>query len=115
MREIVKPFVVGTLALAALFGSPALSSAGTPPLRVVTYCECTCWYSGGSVEVTFTTDRSCSIYERRTRNCKDKAGALHKGELRACKNVPPMKQGEPPANVRPGGARPPVGPLQKQP
>ena len=115
MRAIVKGFVIGTLGLAVLFGSTAVSSAGRLPIAVATYCECTCWYSGGSVEVTFTTDQSCSIYERRTRNCKDKAGALHKGELRACKKVPGVIQGEPPAKVPPGGVRPPVGPLQKQP
>ena len=115
MRGIVRAFVVGTLGLAVLVGSPALSSAGTPPIAAVTYCGCTCWYSGGSVEVTFTTDRSCSIYERRTRNCKDKAGALHKGELRACKKVSGVIQGEPPANVPPGGVKPPGGTLQKRP
>jgi hypothetical protein len=115
MRAIVRGFVVGTVGLAVLVGSPAVSLAQRPPTARVTLCECTCWYSGGSAEVTFTTDRSCSTYNRRTWNCKDKAGGLHKGELQACKRAPGVIQGEPPAKVPPGGARPPVGPLQKQP
>jgi len=115
MRGIMKGFVVGTLGLAVLFGSPGVSLAQRPPISVAAFCECTCWYTGGSVQVTFTADRNCGIYNRRTWTCKDKAGGLHKGELQACKRAPGVIQSEPPAKVPPGSVRPPVGPLQKQP
>ena len=44
MRAIVKVFVVGTLGLAVLFGSPAVSFAG-PKLLRPPGCQCTCWYA----------------------------------------------------------------------
>ena len=124
MRTIVKGFVVGTLGLAVLFGSPALSLAGPLPTPRVTFCGCTCWYwgAGGHTAhkgVTFTTDRSCSIYNRQTCYCdgqtcysKYNSGAGYKGELLDCKNTPPMIQGEPPAPVPPGVVKPQVVPSQ---
>ena len=124
MRAIVKVFVVWTLGLTVLLGSAPVSSAA-PPIPVVTYCGCTCWYSGAggktqSKGVTFTTDRSCSIYNRQTWYCdgqrcywKYNAGAWYKGELIGCKNTLPMKQVEPPAGA--GGVGPQVPPSQKQP
>ena len=125
MRAIVKVFVVWTLGLAVLFGSPALSSAAPPPIPVVTYCVCTCWYRWLSSTgwksmgkgVTFTTNDSCSIYNRQKCFCdgqtcysKDNAEARYKGELLGCKNTLLMKQAEPPVNAPPGGVRPPVTP-----
>jgi len=121
MRAIVKVFVVWTLGLTVLFGSPALSSAA-PPIAAVTYCGCTCWYSGAggktqSKGMTFTTDRSCSIYSGQTCYCDDQrcyreynAAARYKGALYDCKSTPPLIQSEPPAPVPPGGVRPPVAP-----
>lgn len=125
MRGIVRAFVVGTLGLVVLFGSAVVSSAGRPPIPVATYCGCTCWYSGPggktqSKGVTFTSDKSCSVRNGQTCFCDDqtcylevKRGSLYKGLLQTCKKVPPVIQGEPPAKVPPGGARPPIGPLQK--
>ncbi len=110
-QRIVKLFVVGTVGLAVLFGSSPVSVA-----QRATICGCTCWYSGASgkvasEEVTFTTDRSCSIHNGQTWDCKDNAGALHKGSLAACKNITPAIQGESPP-PGPGGVRPPVAPGQ---
>ena len=120
MRPFVKVFVVWTLGLAVLFGSPAVSSAGPPPTARVTFCGCTCWYSGagGKTEskgVTFTTDRSCSIYNGQTCYCngqtcypKYNEGAMYKGALYDCKSTSPLKRSEPPTKVPPGGITPPV-------
>jgi hypothetical protein len=120
-QRIVKGFVIGTLGLAVLFASPAVSLAERPQIPIVTYCGCTCWYSGAggkttSMQVTFTTDKSCSIYNRQTCYCdgqtcypKYNAGARYKGELFGCKNTLPMKQAEPSANAPAGGVKPPVG------
>src|SRR5712692_2896863 len=122
MRGIVKVFLAGTLGLAVLIGSPAVSVAA-PPIPVATFCGCTCWYSGAggkttSMQATFTTDKSCSIYSGQTCYCdgqtcypKYNAGARYKGALYDCKRTLPMKQAEPPANVPPsgpGGVRPPA-------
>jgi len=92
MRGIAKVFVVGTLGLTVLLGAPAVSVA-----QRATLCECTCWYSGAggkatSAEATFSTDGSCSIHNGRTWDCKDNAGALHKGRLAACKNIRPASR-----------------------
>jgi len=114
-QRIGKRLMVWTLGLAVLFSSPGISLAQRPPISVAAYCECTCWYTGGSVQATFIADGSCSTYDRRTWTCKDKAGRSHKGELRACKRATGVLQGEPPATVPPGGARPPAGTLQKSP
>jgi hypothetical protein len=123
MRAIVKILVIGAMGLAVLFASLAVSLAGPPPTPVVTYCGCTCsyWGAGGNRAdkgVTFTTDRSCSIFNHQTCYCNGQtcyseqhAGAGYKGELQACKNTLPMKQAEPPVNVPPGGVRPPVNVL----
>lgn len=120
MREIVKLFVVWTLGLAVLFGSPGVGFAQRPPISVAAYCECTCWYSGAGgnttrMQVTFTTDKSCSIYSGQTCYCdgqtcypKYNAGARYKGALYDCKRTLPMKQAEPSAPVPPGGVKPPV-------
>lgn len=123
MRAIVKVFVVGTLGLAVLFASP-MPSLAAPPIPVVTYCGCTCWYSGAggkttSMQATFTTDKSCSIYNGQTCYCdgqtcywKYNAGARYKGALYDCKRTLPMKQAEPPTNVPPtgtSGVKSPIG------
>lgn len=131
MRETVKVLVAWTLSMAALFGPPAVTLAGPSPTPHVTFCGCTCWYSGAggkttSMGVTFTTDRNCSsIYNRETCYCngqtcypKYNAGASYKGELIDCKNTLPMKQAEPAVTVPStgtGGVKPPGGPGQKQP
>ena len=70
----MKVFVVWTLGLAVLLGSSAVSLAGPPPTPLATFCWCTCWYSGAGgkttgAEVTFTTDRSCSMYNGQTCYC----------------------------------------------
>jgi len=118
--SVAKVFVVGTMGLAVVFASPALSLAERPQIPVVTYCGCTCWYSGAGGEtqrkgVTFTTDKICSIYNGQTCYCdgqtcysKYNAGAQYKGELQACKEIAPMIQGEPPTPVPPRGVKPPV-------
>jgi hypothetical protein len=123
MREIVKVFVAWILGLAVLFGSAAVSSAGPLLSPIATFCGCTCWYSGAggkttSMQATFTTDKSCSIYSGQTCYCdgqtcypKYNAGARYKGALYDCKRTLPMKQAEPSAPVPPGGVKPPVGPL----
>jgi len=122
MKANVKGVVASTLMLAALFGPPGVSSAGPPPIPVVTYCGCTCWYSGAggkttSMQATFTTDKSCSIYSGQTCYCdgqtcypKYNAGARYKGALYDCKRTLPMKQAEPSAPVPPGVVKPPVVP-----
>ena len=119
-RRIVNVFVVWTLGLVVLFGSPALSVAA-PPTPVATFCGCTCWYSGAggktlSKGVSFTTDRSCSIYNGQTCFCNDQtcylkpdAGTRYKGAVTACKKTLPMKQAEPSANAPTGGVKPPAG------
>jgi hypothetical protein len=124
MRAMVRGFAVGTLGLAVLLGSPAVSSAGPPPAARVTFCGCTCWYSGAggktqSKGVTFTTDQSCSIYNHQTCYCDDqtcyleaKTGVRYKGALYECKRTLPLKESEPPAPVPPGGMKPPVAPVK---
>lgn len=121
MREIVKPFVAGTLGLAVLFGSAAVSWGQRPPIAVATYCGCTCWYSGAggktqSKGVTFTTDKSCNVRNGQTCFCDDqtcylefKREARYKGALYDCKRtLPSLKQSEPPTPVPPSGVKPPV-------
>ena len=119
MRAIVKGFVMWTLGLAVLVGSPAVSSAAPPP-PVVPNCGCTCWWSvpDGKKEVSFTTDRSCSIYKGQRCYCNDQtcylkynAGVKYSGYLEECKNTR-MKQAEPPAGA--GGVKPPITPGQLQ-
>ena len=121
MRAMVRGFVIWTLGLAMLFGSSAASSAA-PPIPVVTYCGCTCWYSGpggktATKGMTFTTDKSCSIYSGQTCYCDDqtcslepKEGARYKGALYDCKKTLPMKQIEPAPTVPQRGVKPPVAP-----
>ena len=119
MRAIVKVFVVWTLGLTVLFGSAAVSSAA-PPTAVVTYCGCTCWYSGAGGKtatkgVTFTSDKSCSVHSGRTCFCDDQTcylefnrQAMYKGALDDCKSTPLLKQSDPAAPVRPPGVKPPA-------
>ena len=126
-RRIVKVLGIGTLGLAVLFGLPGVSMAQRPPIPVVTYCGCTCWYSGAggktqSKGVTFTTDRSCNTYNHQTCFCNDQrcslnqeSGTRYKGALYDCKRtLPSVKQSEPPAGQ--WGVKPPGGgTLQKSP
>ena len=113
-QRTLKPFMVWTLGLAVLFGTSVVSSAQRPPIPVVTYCGCTCWYSGAggktqSKGVTFTSDKSCSVHSGRTCYLEYKKEARYKGLVQDCKKVSPVIQGEPPAKVPPGGVKPPAG------
>jgi len=124
-QGIGKVLEVWALVLAVLFGLPAVSSGQRPPTPAVTYCGCTCWYSGPggktqSKGTTFTTDRSCTIYNHQTCYCDDqtcyleyKTGSRYKGALYDCKTTLPPKLLEPPAGQR--RVTPPGGTLQKSP
>jgi hypothetical protein len=126
-QKTVKLFMGWTLGLAVLLGWAAVGSGQRPPIPVVTYCGCTCWYSGagGKTEtkgVTFTSDKSCTVHNGRTCYCDDrtcfleyKTGARYKGLVGNCKKVPPVIQREPSPKVPPGGVKPPAGTLQKSP
>ncbi len=99
MRGIVNVFVVWTLGLAVLFGSPAVSLA-QPKIQRFTECKGTCWYAGarGYELGVFTfrpekpNDTSCTfvavdIYVP----CKDNAGVVHPGtSFGDCKLIPGM-------------------------
>lgn len=87
MRGIVKLFMVWTLVLAVLVGSPAPSLA-QPNLLRPPGCQCTCWYTDadGTVKkgVTFVprpNETSCNPLLVRGSGvpCKDKAGKEHLG------------------------------------
>jgi hypothetical protein len=122
---ISKLWMIWTLGLAVLFGSPGISLAQRPPIPVATYCGCTCWYSGPggktqSKGVTFTSDKSCSVHSDRTCYCDDqtcyleyKTGSRYKGALYDCKRTLPLKQLESPTGQR--GVTPPGGTLLKSP
>jgi hypothetical protein len=119
-QRLVRVYVAGTLVLAVLLGWPAVSGAQRLPLAVVTFCECTCWYSGAggktaNKRVTLTTDKSCNTYSGQTCYCDDttcyaeyKTTARYKGALAECKSVSPMKQGEPSGTVLPRGQKRPA-------
>jgi len=86
-QRIMKEFMVWTLGLAVLVGSPALSFAEPKPIRPPG-CQCACWYTDadGTVKkgVTFfprPNDTSCTHLFVRGSGvpCKDKAGKEHLG------------------------------------
>ena len=59
MRAIVKVFVVGTLGLAMLVGTAAVSVA-LPPEFSTTHCKCSCMASSGSAkELTWAMTTNC--------------------------------------------------------
>ena len=117
MRTIVKGFVVGTLGLVVLFGSPGVSLAQLQPkIQRGPQCKCTCWYAdstkAGGWEfggLTFAppkpNDTSCKGFTSFDRYfaCKDKAGIDQAGQGYAgCKYIPGIA-------IQPGGV------LQKSP
>ena len=104
MRGIVKGFVVGTLGLVVLFGSPALGLAGVsapqlrPKIQKYSQCQCVCEYynerrqlvpgvltflpQANNTSCTFT---AIDIYVP----CKDSAGVVHPGvRFTDCKLIP---------------------------
>ena len=85
MRAIVKGFVIGTLGLAVLIGSPAVSSAQPKP-KIPRHdeCHCTCQYDPGKEEGVFTfwpspNPTSCTLPAAQSTVpwCKDQAGIVH--------------------------------------
>jgi hypothetical protein len=111
MGTIVRGFVVGTLGLAVLVGSPALSLA-QPILRPrQAECQCPCWYvddhgkgQKGVLTLPPRPNGPICAYENPGHpiQCKDNAGKVHQGKSTFdCKFIP--------------GITAPIGPAQRAP
>jgi hypothetical protein len=98
MRAIVKGFVVGTLGLAVLFGSPAVSLAQPKLAPRHAECQCRCSYAGAKRNelgvATFPASPNSTIcvwdpLNLPVQSCKDNAGKVHQvAGLLDCKVVP---------------------------
>ncbi len=131
MRAMVIVFVVGTLGLAVLFGSVAVSSA--LPKKFLTQCKCQCIAkdSQGNTHYgrweTFTTDTDtpgdCSIGEKYGCYAEEFKGSFSSctgkditGKAGAATRIPGGTGGvlQPLAPVSPGAVKPSVTPGQMQ-
>jgi hypothetical protein len=89
MRAIVKVFVVGTLGLAMLVGTAAVSVA-LPPEYNTTHCKCSCGASSGSVkELTWAMTTSCMSNGKDCRFTMDGGKTFTPGKLRNCQKCLP--------------------------
>ena len=122
MRAIVNGFVVGTLVLAVLVGSPALSFAR--PKKSLNLCACKC-EKGGEIRGygSVLSAGACSSIHKTPATCVDKAGKKFSGELLLCQNKGTVATGltpgtggvlQPPESAPPGAVKPPVTPSQTQ-
>ena len=133
MRGIVKGFLVWTLGLAVLVGSPALSFARAKKPKAKMGCTCNCQYIdskgdahiSGSVWLDDGNDgKNCPFFASRTWDCYDPQAGVVSGHLAGCHSAP-----QPAAKVSGSGAvqrpqggvigpvtttQPPVGPRQPQ-
>jgi hypothetical protein len=124
MRVIVKGVVAGTLALAVLVGSPALSLAR--PKKPLNLCACKCRHLGGEVKGygSVLSAGACSEFTGISATCVDKAGKKFEGRLEFCQHKGTVATGltpgtggvlQPPENAPTGGVKPsPVTPGQTQ-
>lgn len=89
MRAIVKVFVVGTLGLAMLVGTAAVSVA-LPPEYNTTHCKCTCGASSGSSkELTWEMTGSCMSNGKNCNFTVDGGKTFTPGKLRNCQKCQP--------------------------
>jgi hypothetical protein len=86
MRAIVKVFVVWTLGLAVLVGSPAVSLA-LPKLRVgKTYCVCGCYSQQANVNTNLMWEmtKACGLSDHKGCSTTDSNGKKVSGTLHDC-------------------------------
>jgi len=127
MRAIVKGFVVVTLGLAVLVGSPAISFAR--PKKSLNLCVCKCsWLNpsgpSGWGKGTLVTAGACNKLQDERVECVGTDGKSHRGRTAGgCEHKGTVATGltpgtggvlQPPANAPPGGVKPPVTPGQTQ-
>ena len=89
MRAIVKVSVVGTLGLAMLVGTAAVSVA-LPPEYSTTHCKCSCGASNGSSkELTWAMTTSCMSNGKACRFTVDGGKTFTPGKLSNCQKCLP--------------------------
>lgn len=89
MRAIVNVFVVGTLGLAMLVGTAAVSVA-VPPEYSTTHCKCSCGASNGSSkELTWAMTTSCMSNGKDCRFTVDGGKTFTPGKLSNCQKCLP--------------------------
>lgn len=89
MRAIVKVFVVGTLGLAMLVGTAAVSVA-LPPEFSTTHCKCSCMASSGSAkELTWAMTTNCMSNGKDCRFTVDGGKTFTPGKLSNCQKCLP--------------------------
>jgi hypothetical protein len=143
MRGMVNGFVVGTLGLAVLFGSPGTSLARQKkPIIKKMGCQCLCQYTDSKGDAKYGSNvewlddgndgKNCSYFGSRPWSCDVPGVGPVSGHLARCKTAaaPATKatgtgavQGAQegvigpvvPSQPRVAPVKPPVGPLQKQP
>lgn len=91
MRAIVKGFVVGTLGLAVLVGSPGISLARQKkPIKAKMGCTCSCQYidskgaahiSGGVWLDDGNDGKNCQFFASRTWDCYNPEAGVVSGHL----------------------------------
>ena len=83
MRAIVRVFVVGTLGVAALVGSPAVTLALPKFVVGKTYCLCDCQSNQGGKKIGWEKDKACSLSNHKA--CSITLdGKVVSGELYGC-------------------------------
>lgn len=89
MRAIVKLFVVGTLGLAMLVGTAAVSVA-LPPEYNTTHCKCFCGTSSGTgKELTWAMTTSCMSNGKQCTFTLDGGKTFTPGKLSNCQKCQP--------------------------
>jgi len=89
MRAIVKVFVVGTLGLAMLVGTAAVSVA-LPPEFSTTHCKCFCGASSGSgKELTWAMTANCMSNGKDCKYTVDGGKTFTPGKLSNCQKCLP--------------------------
>ena len=89
MRAIVKVFVVGTLGLAMLVGTAAVSVA-LPPEFSTTHCKCFCGASSGSgKELTWAMTTNCMSNDKACSFTLDGGKTFTPGKLSNCQKCQP--------------------------